>query len=135
MNIQSTQALATQSMRFVPRADALATTAPSIEASNPNNEPKVNFTADEVKVAMNQANDFFAQNGNQVQFKLDQDADKMVFYLKDAQTGETLRQIPDETVLRISKNISQFLEGRQIAQPQREEMSALLSGLITDTKV
>jgi uncharacterized FlaG/YvyC family protein len=131
MNIRSTQALATQYMRF----DGLSTSAPSIEVSNLDHEPKVNFTADEVKVAMNQANDFFAQNNSQVQFKLDQESGKMVFYLKDAQTGETLRQIPDETVLRISKHISQFLKARQTDQPQREEMRALLSGLITYTKV
>jgi uncharacterized FlaG/YvyC family protein len=135
MNIRSTQGLATQSMRFVSLVDGLSTSAPSVEMSNLDHEPKVSFTADEVKVAMNQANDFFDQNNIQVQFKLDQDAGKMVFYLKDAQTGETLRQIPDETALRISNHISQFLKARQTDQPQREEVRALLSGLITYTRV
>ena len=106
----------------------------SVETTKSNTESPVVLTAKDAKAMVEEANAFFSKNGNQLQFELDQDADKMVFYLKDAQTGETLRQIPDETVLRISKNINQFLETQQRQASSSLDTSALLSGLITDTR-
>jgi hypothetical protein len=58
----------------------------------------------------------------------------MVLYLKDAQTGETLRQFPDEMTLRISKQIGDYLEGLKSHQNPKDAVGSL-SGLITDTKV
>ena len=98
MNIQSTQALAAQSMRFVSRTDGAEAVVPRVDMSKSSSESSINMTADDAKLILEKANGFFSKNGNLLKFELDQDAGKMVFYLKDAQTGETLRQIPDETV-------------------------------------
>lgn len=134
MNIQSMQTLAAQPMRFVSRTDSPEVILPSIETPKSNTESPVALTAKDAKAMVEDVNAFFSKNANQLQFELDQDADKMVFYLKDAQTGETLRQIPDETVLRISKNINQFLETQQRQASSAVDASTLLSGLITDTR-
>lgn len=135
MNIQSMQTLAAQPTRFVSRTDSPEVILPSVEAAKSNTESPLVLTAKDAKVMVEGVNEFFLKNGNQLQFELDQSAGKMVFYLKDAQTGETLRQIPDETVLRISKNINQYLESQQRQASSPMDTSALLSGLITDTRV
>lgn len=134
MNIQSMQTLAAQPARFVSRTDSLEARVPGVETTKSNTELQVNLTLDDANLMKEQVNQFFAQNGNQLKFELDQDAGKMVFYLKDVETGETLRQIPDETVLRISKNINQFLESSQRQQSAQVDSSAFLAGLLTDTR-
>lgn len=134
MDIQSIQTLAAQPVRFVSRTDSVEAVMPRVEAAKSNTEPKVALTADDGKAMLEQVNAFFSKNGSQFQFELDQDADKMVFYLKDAQTGETIRQIPDETVLRISRNINQFLATQQQALLPMDA-GALFSGLTTDMRV
>jgi uncharacterized FlaG/YvyC family protein len=134
MNIQSTQALATQPMRFVSRTDSAEAVVHRVDISKSSTESSTNMTADDAKQILDKTNTFFSKNGNLLRFELDQDAGKMVFYLKDSQTGETLRQIPDETILRISKNIDQFLETSQRQPSAQLDASALLSGLLTDTR-
>lgn len=134
MNIQSIQTLATQPTRFVTRTDSTEAVLPSVETTKSNADQSTNLTADDANKILESANAFFSKNGNQLKFELDQDAGKMVFYLKDGQTGETLRQIPDETVLRISKNINQFLESSQRQQSTKVDASAFFSGLLTDTR-
>jgi flagellar protein FlaG len=45
-----------------------------------------------------------------LKFEQDQDSQKMVFFIKNSETGETIRQIPSQELLDISKNITQYLD-------------------------
>lgn len=45
----------------------------------------------------------------QVCFEMDDNTGKMVARLKDSTTGEVLRQIPPEEMLKIAKMVNQFL--------------------------
>lgn len=135
MKIDSTLTVAAQTTRLDRSASAPETAAqqrpsPGVEALP---SSSAQMSVQDSRQMVESLNAAFELAGNQVQFKLDEDAGKMVFYLKDAQTGETLRQIPDETVLRISKNIATYLEEVQtdLRQPG---VSAQLSGLITDAR-
>ncbi len=47
---------------------------------------------------------------NYLEFERDESSDKMVFFIKDSETDEILRQIPTEEFLTISKNITQYIE-------------------------
>ncbi len=78
-----------------------------------------------------EVNDAFKANGSELQFSFDKDAGKMILYLKDAQTGETLQQFPDKEMLRISKQIDNYLEGLKSNQNPKDAMGQLV-GLITD---
>jgi uncharacterized FlaG/YvyC family protein len=49
-----------------------------------------------------------------VEFSKDKDSDKMIFKLIDNKTSEVLKQIPPEIVLKISKYITNTLEGGEI---------------------
>jgi flagellar protein FlaG len=139
MKIDNAQALTAQSTPFVGRqVDALAKRVSSevtgetvVSAPAPQPESaKPQLTSEMVA----QVNDAIKIDGSQLQFQLDQDAGKMVLYLKDAQTGETLRQFPDKEALRISKQIGDYLEGLKSHQNPKDAVGSL-SGLITDTKV
>ncbi|BBP43124.1 flagellar protein FlaG [Thiosulfativibrio zosterae] len=48
-----------------------------------------------------------------LKFEKDEDNQKMVFFIKNSETGETIRQIPSQDLLDISKNISKYLEMAQ----------------------
>ena len=50
---------------------------------------------------------------NYLKFERDEDADRMVIFIKDSETNEILRQIPTEEFLAISKSIGQYLEVSQ----------------------
>jgi len=45
----------------------------------------------------------------QAEFKIDRDVNKVVIKIKDPDTGEIIRQIPPEMVVKISKNIQELL--------------------------
>lgn len=67
---------------------------------------------------------------NYLRFEKDEEADRMVLLIKNAETGEVIRQIPSQEFLAISKNISRYLEMRQ----QSPESVAMPTGLITNEK-
>lgn len=45
-----------------------------------------------------------------LRFEKDESSDQMIFFIKNAETDEVIRQIPSEELLSISKNISQYLD-------------------------
>ena len=46
-----------------------------------------------------------------LKFEKDEGSQKMVFFIKNVETNETLRQFPSEEFLAISKNITEYLAG------------------------
>lgn len=81
---------------------------------------------------LEQANALLKLSNSDIEFKLDDASGKAVFYIKDATSGEVLRQIPNEAMLRLSQNIDQFLEGASQLSGTKGQ-TAILSGLLTDT--
>lgn len=80
--------------------------------------------AEEINVQLEQINSY-------LRFEKDEDSERMVIFIKDSGTDEVIRQIPSQEFLRISKNITNFLEMRQ----QSLESTAPPVGLITDLEV
>jgi len=64
---------------------------------------------------------------NYLKFERDEETEKMVFFIKNTETDEILRQIPTEEFLKISKNISNYLE---IVSSSQEKHS-IPAGMIT----
>lgn len=63
-----------------------------------------------------------------LKFEKDEDTDRMVFFIKDSETDEIIRQVPAKELLQISKNISDYLE--QINSTK--DNSSIPVGLITN---
>jgi len=141
MKIDNAQALTAQSFPFVGKEPTLSVKQNASEAAVAVSERVLQAAASQPisstqapsQALVTEVNDVFKLNNSALQFQLDQDAGKMVLYLKDAQTGETLRQFPDEMTLRISKQINDYLESAKSYQNPKDAVGKL-SGLITDTK-
>jgi len=68
---------------------------------------------------------------NALSFEKDEDSEKMVIFVKDKETGETIRQIPTEEFLAISSSISQYLD----MSKQSSDKNSPLVGMFTNETV
>lgn len=68
------------------------------------------ITASEVDSQLADLNSQMQKFQNYLKFERNEDANKMVIFIKDTETDEVIRQIPTENFLNISKSISQYLE-------------------------
>lgn len=78
-----------------------------------------------------QLNKSLQKAGSNILFEPDEDSGKMLFLMKDAETGETIRQIPNDVVLKISRAIGEYLDTAQL-DGKKENSAKSLSGLITN---
>lgn len=79
---------------------------PSTETAA-NNLAKIEFTPGDVQAAVAHLNDFIQSSQRDLHFSYDEEAGSTVVKVIDRTTQELIRQIPDETFLRISKSLSQ----------------------------
>ena len=59
----------------------------------------------EVKQAARQLETFMASMNRYLEFRVDQDSGRTIVTVKDKSTGEVVRQIPSEEVLRLAHNL------------------------------
>lgn len=62
-------------------------------------------SADEVRHAARQLETFMQSMNRYLEFRVDQDSGRTVITVKDKNTGETIRQIPSEEVMRLAQNL------------------------------
>jgi flagellar protein FlaG len=76
----------------------------------PKAEIKVDFERDsqELKAAIGKLNDMLTSNARNVSFAMDEKLGRPIVYVKNATTGEVVRQIPNEVVVRIAHSIADF---------------------------
>jgi len=65
-----------------------------------------------------------------LKFEKDEDTEKMVFSIKNSETGEVIRQFPSKDLLEVSKQISQYLD--RVQQQAPGDRSEPPVGLLTD---
>lgn len=64
--------------------------------------------AEQMKSAVDSANESLTARNAQVQFAMDSDSGRVLVKLVDVETRKVLRQIPNEEMLRIAKNIDRM---------------------------
>ncbi len=57
--------------------------------------------------AIDRLNEQMKNNGRQLNFSVDKTINRTVVQVKNSETGEVIRQIPDETLLRVAHSIEQ----------------------------
>lgn len=62
-------------------------------------------SAEEVKRAAQQLETFMQSMNRYLEFRIDEDSGRTVVTVKDRTTGDTIRQIPSEEVLRLAQNL------------------------------
>jgi flagellar protein FlaG len=63
---------------------------------------------EEFKESLRSANERLATKGREINIGYDKDAATVVVTVSDRETGETVRQIPPEAAMRITRNIDQL---------------------------
>lgn len=82
-------------------------------------------------------NESLQKAGSNILFEPDESSGKMLFLMKDAETGETIRQIPNEVVLKISQAIGEFLKSAQFEGKSASgaSLTSAISGMVTNLSV
>ena len=87
------------------QAPKLATptvTAQAQQVARPDPMAQFKATRKELEEALTEVNERMQRNGRSLAFTLDKTTDRTVIKVTNSTTGEVIRQIPDETVLRIA---------------------------------
>jgi flagellar protein FlaG len=102
-----------------PKAEAVQPNLPGAKAA-PVPDLKPAFDAKEAQDRLNEAvermNEHMRKNAYNLAFSVDKEADKVVVKVKNLETGDVVRQIPNETALRIAHNIEDM---RGLLQDQK----------------
>jgi flagellar protein FlaG len=69
--------------------------------------PVVDVPLRDLKAASAEIERFVRSAGRSLQFRVDDDSGRVVVSVRDAETGELIRQIPSDAALRIAKSIQQ----------------------------
>lgn len=84
-------------------------TAAHVESEN--KTPAVNFDLEKMREniadALQKLNEQMRNNGRDLNFSMDEASDRVVITVKHSQTGEIVRQIPNEVVLKVAHNLEQ----------------------------
>ena len=92
-------------------AAALPANAAAAEEKQPAPEPKFEplVSSEErrenLRSAIQRLNDMMKESSRALNFSMDETTDRVVITVKNANTGEVVRQIPDATFLRVSHNL------------------------------
>lgn len=93
-------------------AKALEPVAQPARAAQPDaraaNAAQARPTREQLEQALNEVNQRMQSNGRSLAFSLDEKADRLVIKVTNAKTGEVVRQIPDETILRIAHSLEEL---------------------------
>ena len=98
-------------LRLAATAGAQEVEKPQVNlAPIPKAEIKVDFERESQKLkdAITKLNDMLTSNARNVSFSMDEKLGRPIVYVKNATTGEVVRQIPNEVVVRIAHSIEDF---------------------------
>lgn len=90
---------------------AVPANATAAEEKQPEPEPKFEplVSSEErrenLRSAIQRLNDMMKESSRDLNFSMDETTDRVVITVKNANTGEVVRQIPDATFLRVSHNL------------------------------
>ncbi len=108
---QAADAAAAASKAPAAEAGTQAAPAPRIERVELHHPEKVDlgFRSEEMRKnlqeAVNRLNEQMQRNGRDLSFSLDEKIDRTIITVKNLQTGEVVRQIPTEEVVRLAHSI------------------------------
>jgi flagellar protein FlaG len=95
-------------------AELRPATKPVAEAAKPAAAAPVDKRSDmeatrrEIKQALERLNQQVLKDGRKLNFSMDDVTDRMVITVRESVTGEVIRQIPDEALLRVAHNLEEL---------------------------
>ena len=73
-----------------------------------NIELSIDVSAEHIENAVSKLNEFVQTNSTQLNFSVDEGSNKQVVKVTDSTSGETIRQIPTEEVLKLSERVQEL---------------------------
>lgn len=93
------------------RAEKIAEPTPSfqpVEIKKPEIKVDTEQMKQNLQEAINHLNEVMRDGGRGLNFSMDQALGRPVVYVKNAETGEVVRQIPNEVVVRVAHSIEEL---------------------------
>ena len=87
------------------RAAADAARPKGAASVKPEPTPSAEQARGELKRALDELNDQSRKEGRNLNFSIDDEVNRVVITVRQSQTGEVIRQIPSEAVLRLAHNL------------------------------
>ena len=88
---------------------APAAATPAVQAPEPKfKAPDPEETRQALREAVERLNEFMKKQSRNLSFSVDERVDRTVITVKDTHTGDVVRQIPDETLLKVAHSIEDF---------------------------
>lgn len=84
-------------------------------ADNSNREEKINFSQS-FSGELDKANEFLQTSGTKISFSLDENADSPIVIVSDKESGNVIRQIPSEEMLKFAERVKEF-ESASASEP------------------
>ncbi len=78
--------------------------------------PEQRASPEQVTEAVQQMNRAMRMANSALEFRVDQDADRVVVTISDRDTGEVVMQIPSEEALALSRHLSEAAKGALVSQ-------------------
>jgi len=96
-----------QPVQVASPASAAGAAASKVATAAPVQRPRVDAAEMQrnVKEAIERLNEQMRKTGRNLNFSMDQQLDRMVITVKNSETGEVIRQIPDEAVVKAAHQI------------------------------
>ena len=92
-----------------PQVNKVSAEAPKVQAPE---KAKLSMDTKEMQrnlqEAIDRLNEQMKQNGRDLRFSMDNEVDRAIITVKSSQTGQVVRQIPNEVVLKVAHNIEDF---------------------------
>ncbi|WP_133469208.1 flagellar protein FlaG [Paraglaciecola marina] len=63
------------------------------------------YSPEKIEIAVTQISEFVQASSRQLNFSVDEDSNKQVVKVTDAESGDVIRQIPSEEVLKLSERL------------------------------
>jgi|TARA_B110000902_G_scaffold226650_1_gene265439 flagellar protein FlaG len=73
-----------------------------------NIELSIDVSAEHIENAVSKLNEFVQTNSTKLNFSVDEGSNKQVVKVTDSTSGETIRQIPTEEVLKLSERVQEL---------------------------
>ncbi len=86
------------------------------DPENSTNRQSQQLSESELRSAADDANKVLQQSQNNLEFSVDSDTDMTVVKLIDSETGDVIRQIPSEQMLKIANSIQELQQGQLLSQ-------------------
>ena len=73
-----------------------------------NKQTYIDVSAEQIENAVTKLNEFVQTNSTQLNFSVDEGSNKQVVKVTDSKSGDIIRQIPSEEILRLSERLQEL---------------------------